>query len=88
MSMRTAVKQSSLVTFLLVLAVAWIALTAVNVAQTMSGYESLAGPYIGQSFVGGIVGLVALVVTAFLFWYAYGELGETEPGPETFPPEE
>ncbi|WP_254545764.1 hypothetical protein [Halomarina pelagica] len=88
MSIRTALTDNGLriVPFAVILAVAWLGLTALNVWNRMDRVAGLGGEYVGQPVVSGVVGLVVLLVVVFLFVSLYGEASEAGPGPEEFPP--
>lgn len=64
----------------------WVVLKGLAVLNTAEA-SFATGATSGQTVVSGIVGLLVLaVVLAFLF-VLYGELGENDPTPSTFPPE-
>lgn len=43
---------------------------------------------VGTGTVSGIVGLAVILVALGMLVFLFGELGESEPGPETWPPSE
>lgn len=43
---------------------------------------------IGQGAIGGILGLLVMTVALVFLFVLFGELGETAPGPERWPPSE
>lgn len=85
MGLRTAFRQHKLVLIGLLAFGAWVFLTIQNVAASMG--PVVYGDWVGQSGVVGLVGLGVLVAIGLLAVLVYGELGETEPLPEEFPPE-
>ncbi|MFC6794823.1 hypothetical protein ACFQFH_11365 [Halobaculum halobium] len=59
--------------------------------QTFAASEGIwafSGSYVGQNAVGGLAGVAVLAgIVALLFVYL-GELGESDPAPKAWPPEE
>lgn len=74
-----------MVTFGLLVASLWVLYAGTRVLGLLD--FSNTGP-VGQGAVGGVVGLVVIAVALGLFVFLFGELGESEPGPETWPPSE
>lgn len=90
MSLRNAFDQAGFVIpFGVMLALVWVILVAVNVGNTMQPYMSGVGTdaWVGQSWVAGFVGLLVLAVLGGALAYLSSEFGESEPTPESFPPE-
>ncbi|RKD95584.1 hypothetical protein [Halopiger aswanensis] len=85
MGLRTAFRQNKLVLIGLLAFGAWAFLTILNVSSSMGAV--VYGDWVGQSGVVGLIGLGVLGAIALLVVLVYGELGETEPLPEEFPPE-
>lgn len=85
MGLRTAFRQNKLVLIGLLAFGAWVFLTIQNVSSSMGSV--VYGDWVGQSGVVGLVGLGVLAGIGLLVVLVYGELGETEPLPEEFPPE-
>lgn len=85
MGLRTALEHNPVLTVGFLLAGGWIALTALNVASSMG--PVMGGGWVGHSGVGGLFGLAVLFVLGVLLVYLYAELAESDPAPETFPPE-
>ena len=85
MGTRTAIQQNPIVAFGLLFVVGWTALVAMGVAvgATYPQY----GDWVGRHGIGGLVGLAVLVTFLVLTVAVLGELGETDPAPEEWPPE-
>lgn len=91
MTLRSALQQYWYVTVPVLAFLGWLLLKllvvfdllAAGVAET--GVE---GAYVGQAFVSGVVGLLVMGVVALLFLVLYSELGEFEPAPSAWPPEQ
>lgn len=77
---------SKLLVFGVLLAAGWLLLNVMQVFETM-GSITLGNEVIGQGGASGIVGLLVMAVLAGLLLFLYSELGETDPSPEPFPPE-
>lgn len=94
MPLRTAINQNKILTFALLLVGAWTVLTWLQVLSSSEAFLSSSVPVVspvtavGQVWVSGLVGLLVLLVFLGLLVVLWGELGETDPLPETFPPEE
>lgn len=85
MSIKTALRQSPVVTFAVVVAGLWLLRSWLRVF----GRIDLATPSaVGQGALTGIVGLVVLAITLGLLFALVGELGDATPGPNTWPPTE
>lgn len=85
MATRTALTNTRWITFAVMAATLWLAVTWFDVFQSLN-WSALDDP-IGPHGYGGIAGLVVLALTLGLLVVLYGELGEEDPGPDTFPPE-
>lgn len=94
MGIRSAIGQSKLLTFGLLVIGAW---TVIQILAVLDTAESLfetglplvgAGTSVGSSGVAGIMGVLVLLGFLGLVVVMFGELGEADPTPETFPPEE
>ena len=86
MGLRTAVEHNPVVTFGLLFAAAWTALIGFTVVSQMRGLTP--GNWVGQHGFGGLMGLIVLTAFLVLMLLALGELGEPDPAPEEWPPEE
>lgn len=85
MVIRNALRQSKWITFGLLLAFLWVLLAALGVMEVVM---NASWEYVGQGAVSGVVGLLVMVVALGLLVVLFGELTETEPGPEPWPPDE
>ncbi|MFB6161207.1 MAG: hypothetical protein ABEJ61_08535 [Haloferacaceae archaeon] len=86
MSMRTAVSQAAPITFGLLLAGLWVVVVGIDVFNaTLAVLWS--DTAVGQTAASGVVGLLVIAVTLGLMVVLYGELTETTPAPEAWPPE-
>jgi hypothetical protein len=88
MGTRTALRQSAVVTFGVMVATAWTLLITYEVATAFDWARWTSGDYVGQTAVSGIVGMLVLVVTLGLLVTLYGEASAGEPAPEPWPPAE
>lgn len=86
MGLRSAVDQTGALPVVALLVLLWTVVTGISVANTMQSYAGLGGNYVGQTFVGGAVGLLVLLGFAAATAFVYGEFGERAPVPESFPP--
>ena len=85
MSIRNSLGRSPLVTLLVLGAFLWVLLAGFRIFDVLD--LSNGGP-VGQGAVSGIVGLVVIAIALVLLVAIFGEIGETEPGPEAWPPSE
>lgn len=85
MVIRTALRQSKWITFGLLLVFLWVLLAAMGVLEVVGSAD---WAYLGQGAISGIAGLLVMVVALGLLVVLFGELTETEPGPEPWPPDE
>jgi hypothetical protein len=79
--------RGSWLTVLVLLSGGWVVLKGLAVLNTAEA-SFATGTTIGQTIVSGIVGLLVLVVVLGFLFVLYGELGEDDPAPETFPPQQ
>jgi hypothetical protein len=85
MALKTALEHNPVLTIAFLLFGGWLAITTLNVASSMG---SLTGTdWAGHTGPGGIVGLGVLFVLGVLVVYLYAELAESDPAPDSFPPE-
>jgi hypothetical protein len=88
MTLRSAIRSSRILTFGIIFVMLWGLLNLYRVATSFN-WEALAAPsFIGLNAVGGIAGVVVLAVFLMLLIGLYGELGESDPAPEPWPPTE
>ena len=94
MPLRTAIRQNRILTFAVLLVGAWTVLSwlhVLSISQSfVSGTVPIASPgtLVGQVWVSGLVGLLVMLVFLGLLVVLWGELGELDPLPDSFPPEE
>ncbi|MFT4922992.1 MAG: hypothetical protein ACI8XM_002213 [Haloarculaceae archaeon] len=87
MTLRTALSNARVVTFAVLAGGIWLVLTVIDVASRFDWGAISTTDFIGQTAVGGIIGLVIMVSVLGLLVYLFGEIGETEPAPSSWPPE-
>ncbi len=88
MGLRDALRQSSLLTFILLGSFAYVLLVLLNVWQAVEWFTLGSGDFVGQSAVGGIAGVVVMLVWLGVIVVLYGEVVESEPAPKSWPPSE
>lgn len=86
MGIRTAVGHNPLIAFGLLFAAVWTGLIGLQIATQMGGVTP--GNWVGQHGFGGLMGLLVLIAFLGLVLFAASELGQPEPTPEEWPPEE
>ena len=84
MSLREAFGQAQLLTLFLLAGMGWIVFTA---AQVLGNINYWAPATVGQTAGAGIVGLVVLAAVFVFSLSLFSGLGESEPAPQTWPPE-
>lgn len=87
MGARDSLRLGSWITVVVLLAGGWIVLVGLRVADTAS-LGLATGETVGQTVMSGVVGVLVMFAFLLLAFALYGELGEQEPRPETFPPQE
>ncbi|MFC6989492.1 hypothetical protein ACFQJD_13680 [Haloplanus sp. GCM10025708] len=85
MSLKTALRQSRVVTFALLAASVWTILTMIQVYRSLG---PLSETVPGQTWASGVVGLLVLAALLGLFVYAFAEAGDAQPQPTPFSPDE
>ncbi len=88
MGLRTALQQSKILAFVVAAVFVWLLLGLIRVATAFNWYAVSAGDFLGRNALGGIAGIVVLLVLLGVLIALYGELSETEPTPDTWPPSE
>lgn len=85
MTIRNALHQSAIVTFGVAIAALWLLVAWFQVLDTVS----LAGVgAVGTGTTAGVLGLLVLAVTLGLLLVVAGELGQSSPAPNSWPPTE
>lgn len=85
MTSRNAIRNSPVLAGVLLLAALWVLLTLMNVFNARG---PLNGEWVGANGVAGLVGVVVLAIILGLAVVVFADLGESEPQPEAFPPQE
>lgn len=89
MGSRTALKQSKILTFSVLVAFVWLLFGLLRVATAFNWYAvSGVTDFLGRNAIGGIVGVLVLVVLLGVLVALYSELSSVEPTPDTWPPAE
>lgn len=85
MAIRTALRQSAVLTFAAIAAFLWLLWSGLQVYESLDLY----GPAsVGQTTFSGVVGLAVVITALVLVVVLSGELSATDPGPEPWPPSE
>ncbi|EMA32966.1 hypothetical protein [Haloarcula japonica] len=87
MTLRTAIQQSKILTFVVLGAFVWLLLTLFEVASTIdlgTGTTS----FVGQNALGGVAGVLVLTIVLGALVVLYSEITETNPAPQSWPPSE
>lgn len=87
MGARDSLRLGSWITVVVLLAGGWIVLVGLRVADT-AALGIATGETVGQTIMSGVIGVLVMFAFLLLAFTLYGELGEQEPRPETFPPQE
>jgi hypothetical protein len=88
MTTRSAIRQSKVITFAVMFVLAWLVLTLYRVATSFDWTTITEPTFIGLNAVGGIAGAIVLAVVIMAMIGLYGEIGEEQPTPESWPPSE
>ncbi|WP_096391355.1 hypothetical protein [Halopenitus persicus] len=83
MGLRTALRQTRWITIGALAVAIWTVVVWFDVLELM---EWTAMDYVGRSAISGVVGLIVLGALIVLLVALFGELGEEEPAPESWPP--
>lgn len=86
MATKETLARGSWITVFVLLFGGWVVLKGLEVLNTAEA-SFTTGVTAGQTVISGIVGLLVLVVLLAFLFVLYGELGEDDPTPETFPPQ-
>ncbi|EMA16180.1 MULTISPECIES: hypothetical protein [Haloarcula] len=87
MTLRTAVRQSKILTFVVLGAFVWLLLTLFEVLSTIDLATGTA-TYVGQNALGGIAGVLVLTIVLGALVVLYSEITESDPAPQSWPPSE
>lgn len=82
-------RQSRVLTFVLLALMVWLLVTVFRIgADVLSRWDpSAAGQYIGSNPIGGAMGILVMLGVLGLLLVLFSEVGHSEPGPSTWPPE-
>ncbi|WP_420181813.1 hypothetical protein ACNO8S_09070 [Haloarcula sp. KBTZ06] len=87
MTLRTAVRQSKILTFVVLGAFVWLLLTLFEVLSTIDLATGTA-TFVGQNALGGIAGVLVLTIVLGALVVLYSEITESDPAPQSWPPSE
>jgi hypothetical protein len=87
MTLRTAVRQSKILTFVVLGAFVWLLLTLFEVLSTLD-FTTGTASFVGQNALGGIAGAMVLAIVLGALVILYSELTEADPAPQSWPPSE
>ena len=87
MSLRTALREARVVTVGILIAALWTLLTILDVTGRFDWMAFDAADTVGQTAVGGVVGLLVLLVVLALLVGLYSEVTESDPAPDPWPPQ-
>jgi hypothetical protein len=88
MSIQTALKQSKVLTFVVIGIFRWLLLTLIRVASAFDWTAVSAADFIGRNALGGVVGVIVMLILLGVLVTLFGELMESDPLPDTWPPSE
>lgn len=94
MTLRNGIKQSKLLTFGLLLVGGWTVVQVLRVVELTESFATLGIPIlssstpVGRVAASGIMGVLVMLAFLGLLVVLWGEVGEFEPRPEEFRPEE
>ena len=92
MALRTAFSQARIVTIGVLAALLWLVVAGLRIFDSIDFWGAanagIVGDAIGATTAGGVLGLLIIGVTLLLIVNLLGELGETDPTPDTWPPRE
>ncbi|MDQ2072610.1 hypothetical protein ACODNH_03940 [Haloarcula sp. NS06] len=87
MTLRTAIQQSKILTFVVLGAFVWLLLTLFEVASTID-FATGTATFVGQNALGGIAGVLVLTTVLGALVVLYSEMTESDPAPQSWPPSE
>lgn len=88
MSLRTAIKQSKIMTVVALGAFIWLLATLLSIMGSIDLTSVLTADFVGQNTVGGVVGVVMMALLLGALVMLYSEISEEDPAPESWPPSE
>ncbi|AHB66272.1 hypothetical protein HISP_09740 [Haloarcula hispanica N601] len=87
MTLRTAVHQSKILTFVVLGAFVWLLLTLFEVLSTIN-FATGTATFVGQNALGGLAGVLVLTIVLGALVVLYSEITESDPAPQSWPPSE
>lgn len=88
MSLRTALRQSSLLTFLTLGAFVWLLFTLLDVMRNFDWLTVTSTDFVGNNAAGGIIGVAVLAILLGTLVTLYSEVSQEAPTPDSWPPSE
>jgi len=88
MSLRTALQQSKILTFVVLGAFVWLLVTLLEVLSAFDWVAVGSTDFVGQAPTSGLAGVLVLAVVLGTLVVLYGEVSETDPAPDSWPPSE
>ncbi|GCF14706.1 hypothetical protein Harman_26410 [Haloarcula mannanilytica] len=85
MTLRTAIQQSKILTFVVLGAFVWLLLTLFEVLSTID-FATGTGSFVGQNALGGLAGVFVLAIVLGTLVVLYSEITEADPAPQSWPP--
>ncbi|MDS0223198.1 hypothetical protein NDI54_17785 [Haloarcula sp. S1AR25-5A] len=85
MTLRTAVHQSKILTFVVLGAFVWLLLTLFEVLSTIE-FGTGTASFVGQNALGGLAGIAVLAIVLGTLVVLYAEITEADPAPQSWPP--
>ncbi|MFC6717774.1 hypothetical protein ACFQGT_09050 [Natrialbaceae archaeon GCM10025810] len=86
MSVRTALRQNPVFLVAFILVGLWLIATVVDVLSSMGSFAY--ANWVGQSGTAGVIGVAVLGVVGLYLLLLFANLGQPDPVPDRFPPEE
>ena len=88
MTLRNGLRQSKLLTFVVLGAFVWLLVALLDLLRSIDLTAVLSPDYVGQGSAAGLVGALVLAIVLGVLVVLYSELGETSPAPDSWPPRE
>lgn len=88
MSLRTALRQSTILTFVTLGAFVWLLFTLLDVMRNFDWLTVLSTDFVGNNAAGGILGIAVLAILLGALVTLYSEVSQEEPMPDSWPPSE
>ncbi len=88
MSLRTALRQSTILTFVTLGAFVWLLFTLLDVMRNFDWLTVMSTDFVGNNAAGGIIGVAVLAILLGALVTLYSEVSQEEPMPDSWPPSE